>query len=59
MTHNTYIHQCTDYRQQLQDNEQELKVMEVKEENSKVAESMQAIKVCTSLIVLHAVKCAV
>lgn len=45
MTHNTYIHQCTDYRQQLHDNEQELKIQEVKNENAKVSESMQATKV--------------
>ncbi len=46
MTHNTYIHQCNDYRQQLQDNKQELQVLEVRFENTKAAETMQATKVC-------------
>ncbi len=29
MTHNTYVHLCNDYRQQLQDNEQELHILQV------------------------------
>ncbi len=45
MMHNTYIHQCNDYRQQLQDNKRELKVLEVRCENTKAAEIMQATKV--------------
>ena len=45
MQFNSYIHQCNDYRQQLQENQQELMVLEVKNENAKVAEEMQHAKV--------------
>ena len=45
MTFNTYIHQCNDYRQQLKDNETELQVLEVRCENTKAAEALQATKV--------------
>ncbi|KAK3089571.1 hypothetical protein FSP39_004696 [Pinctada imbricata] len=45
MTYNAYIHQLNDIKQQLKDNEQELQVLEVKNENAKVAEEMQAKKV--------------
>ena len=45
MTYNAYIHQLNDIKQQLKDNDQELQVMEVKNENAKVAEEMQAKKV--------------
>ncbi|XP_069127835.1 coiled-coil domain-containing protein 178-like isoform X3 [Argopecten irradians] len=45
MTHNAYTHQINDTKQQLKDNEQELTVLEVRYENAKVAEEMQARKV--------------
>lgn len=45
MTFNGYIHQINDVTQQLIDNEQELKVLEVKNENAKAAEEIQAAKV--------------
>lgn len=45
MTHNAYLHQINDTKQQLKDNDQELTVLEVRFENAKVAEEMQAIKV--------------
>ena len=45
MTYNAYVHQIDDIQQQLKDNEQELKVLEVKNENAKVAEEMMAAKV--------------
>ncbi|CAL1526941.1 unnamed protein product [Lymnaea stagnalis] len=45
MTFNAYIHQVNDVSQQLIDNEQEMKVLQVKNENAKVAEEMQATKV--------------
>ena len=45
MTFNAYSHQINDMQQQLKDNEQELKVLAVKNENAKVAEEMQAAKV--------------
>ncbi|XP_052254970.1 coiled-coil domain-containing protein 178-like [Dreissena polymorpha] len=45
MTYNAYIHQINEISQQLKDNDQELKVLEVKNENAKVAEEMQAAKV--------------
>ena len=45
MTFNAYSHQINDMQQQLQDNEQELKVLEVKNENARVAEEMQGAKV--------------
>lgn len=45
MTFNAYIHQINDITQQLKDNEQELKVLEVKNENAKVAVEMQEAKV--------------
>ena len=44
-TYNSYVSQCTDYRQQLLDNQQELVVLDVKNENSKAAESMHNKKV--------------
>lgn len=43
--HLTYIHQCDCCRKKLADNKQELKVLEVREENMKVAEAMESIKV--------------
>ena len=46
MTFNAYSHQINEMEQQLKDNEQELKVLVVKNENAKVAEEMQAAKVC-------------
>ncbi|XP_046357907.2 coiled-coil domain-containing protein 178-like [Haliotis rufescens] len=45
MTYNAYVHQLNDIRQQLKDNDQEMKILEVKNENAKVAEEMQATKV--------------
>lgn len=45
MTYNAYIHQVNDMQQQLKDNDEELKVLDVKNENAKVAEEMQAAKV--------------
>ena len=45
MTFNAYSHQINDMQQQLKDNEQELKVLAVKNENAKVAEEMQGAKV--------------
>ncbi|KAL4236342.1 hypothetical protein ACF0H5_004729 [Mactra antiquata] len=45
MTFNAYIHQINSITQQLKDNEQELKVYEVKNENAKVAVEMQEAKV--------------
>lgn len=45
MTYNAYIHQVNDMKQQLKDNDEELKVLDVKNENAKVAEEMQAAKV--------------
>lgn len=45
MTFNAYNHQINDITQQLKDNEQELKVLEVKTENAKVAVEMQEAKV--------------
>ncbi|OWF35535.1 coiled-coil domain-containing protein 178-like isoform X2 [Mizuhopecten yessoensis] len=45
MTNNAYTHQINDTKQQLKDNEQELTVLEVRYENAKVAEEMQAKKV--------------
>lgn len=45
MTFNAYSHQINDMQQQLKDNEQELKVLEVKNENARVAEEMQGAKV--------------
>ena len=45
MTFNAYLHQINDMTQQLKDNEQELKVLEVKVENAKVAEEMMVSKV--------------
>jgi len=47
MTYNAYIHQINDITQQLKDNDQELKVLEVKNENARVAEELQAAKVRT------------
>lgn len=49
MLFNSYIHQCNDLRQQFEDNEQELMVLEVKHENAKTAEEMQAAKVRPSI----------
>ena len=45
MTFNAYSHQINDMQQQLKDNEQELKVLAVKNENAKVAEELQGAKV--------------
>ena len=45
MTFNAYIHQVNDMKQQLKDNDEELKVLDVKNENAKLAEEMQAAKV--------------
>lgn len=50
MTYNAYIHQINDITQQLKDNEQELKVLEVKNENARVAEEMQAAKVVSHVL---------
>ncbi|KAL3868233.1 hypothetical protein ACJMK2_041064 [Sinanodonta woodiana] len=44
-TYNTYIYQINDIQQQLKDNEQELVVLDVKVENAKAAEEIQATKV--------------
>lgn len=44
-THDVYIHQCNSYRNKLKANAQELQVQEVKCENAKVAETMQAARV--------------
>jgi NADH/NAD ratio-sensing transcriptional regulator Rex len=49
MTFNAYIHQVNDMQQQLKDNDEELQVLDVKNENAKVAEEMQAAKVSVSL----------
>lgn len=51
MTYNAYIHQINDITQQLKDNDQELKVLEVKNENARVAEEMQAAKVCLCVVI--------
>ena len=53
MTYNAYTHQINDIEQNLKDNEQELKVLQVKNENAKVAEEMQAAKVRLHLSVLR------
>ena len=45
MTFNSYVHQVNDIGNQLTDNSQELKVLEVKDTNAKSAEEMQATKV--------------
>ncbi|XP_013420633.1 coiled-coil domain-containing protein 178 isoform X2 [Lingula anatina] len=45
MNNNTYIHQMNDCRQQLHDNDQEMIVLNVKNENSRAAEEIQARKV--------------
>ena len=45
MTFNAFVHQVNDIYHQLTDNEQELKVLRVKNENARAAEEMQAIKV--------------
>ncbi|KAK7100124.1 coiled-coil domain-containing protein 178-like [Littorina saxatilis] len=45
MTFNSYVHQVDDIGNQLVDNSQELKVLEVKVANVKAAEEMQATKV--------------
>ncbi|GFO13380.1 coiled-coil domain-containing protein 178-like isoform x2 [Plakobranchus ocellatus] len=45
MTFNAFVHQVNDIYNQLTDNEQELKVLRVKNENARAAEEMQAIKV--------------
>ena len=45
MNYNSYIHQANDYRQQIQDNEQEVKVLTVKSENAQAAEAIQDTKV--------------
>ena len=43
--HLTYIHSCESCRKKLADNDQELKILEVREENNKVAEELESIKV--------------
>ena len=45
MNYNSYIHQANDYRQQIQDNEQEIKVLMVRSENARAAEAIQDVKV--------------
>ncbi|XP_059162874.1 coiled-coil domain-containing protein 178-like [Physella acuta] len=45
MTFNAYVHQVNDINQQLIENDQELKILKVKNENAKIAEEMQATKV--------------
>ena len=45
MTFNAFVHQVNDIYHQLTDNEQELKVLRVKNENARAAEEMQAVKV--------------
>ena len=47
MNFNSYIHLANDYRTQIHDNEQELKVLTVKNENCKAAEAIQDEKVNT------------
>ncbi|KAI8786931.1 coiled-coil domain-containing protein 178 [Biomphalaria glabrata] len=42
---NAYVHQINDINSRLIDNEQEMKVLQVKNENAKIAEGMQATKV--------------
>ncbi|KAH9515273.1 hypothetical protein Btru_014037 [Bulinus truncatus] len=42
---NAYVHQINDINSRLIDNEQEMKVLQVKNENAKIAEEMQATKV--------------
>lgn len=54
MTFNAYIHQVNDMQQQLRDNDEELKVLDVKNENAKVAEEMQAAKVSV-LFLMHCI----
>ncbi|GFS13551.1 coiled-coil domain-containing protein 178-like isoform X2 [Elysia marginata] len=44
MTFNAFVHQVNDIYHQLTDNEQELKVLRVKNENARAAEEMQAVK---------------
>ena len=44
-THVSYIEQCSEICQRLQDNVQETMVLEVKRENAKAAEAMQTAKV--------------
>ncbi|KAK3584816.1 hypothetical protein CHS0354_006233 [Potamilus streckersoni] len=44
-TYNAYIYQINDIQQQLKDNEQELLVLDVKVENARAAEEIQATKV--------------
>ena len=53
MLYNSYIHQANDFRQQIQDNEQEVKVLTVKAENTRAAESLidekvQCVAIATS-----------
>ncbi|XP_005098448.1 coiled-coil domain-containing protein 178 [Aplysia californica] len=45
MTYNAFVHQVNDIHSQLTDNDQELKVLRVKNENARTAEEMQATKV--------------
>jgi len=45
MTFNSFVHQVNDIHNQLTDNDQELKILRVKNENARMSEEMQATKV--------------
>ena len=49
MLYNSYIHSANDYRQQIQDNEQELKVLMLKVESVKASQALIDEKVCANL----------